>query len=424
MSHLPIIEWSPENCLALDPSTGQISQHVTPTEALRAIGSPKRINLALGRRQYFQRSLRLPDLDIDEVRNLVRFRLEELFPVPPNELAFDIHPTESIDSEGREFVVFATRAETLKQARALFQHAGSKIESMIPAGLGSILCGDPGISSLVIAPCAEGTSFDVITRGNIDSSRVTHSLSTTAEMETEIRRNIAAGGQSSTAPLAHDSLRELVSPNVRTFSEHPLSKVAHHPTSINLRLPEDLAKAAGAKLGARKRLVGILAGSLCIAGVFTWMAHDEDSAAYAKVQTDYNGKVDRINARIGRIRTESTKIEEQMQLVSDGLQPRQSIGDILTIAANATPDGLWLTGASIERGKDLSVRGTALSNAQVAAFVDTLSATPRLREVKLAFSNNNNIGDTPVVQFSVTAHVVGNLPLAEPRKETRGGRSR
>lgn len=424
MSHLPIIEWSPENSLAIDSSTGQINSYVTPTDALKAIGSPKRINLSLGRRQFFQRSIRLPDLTVDEVRNLVRFRLEDLFPIPPAELAFDIVPTQDVNSEGREFIIFATKSETIKQARALFQHAGCKIETVIPASLGSIQIANNSDSQLIVTPCAEGTAFDVISLGNIISSRVTHTMTTTAEMETEIRRAMASGGDSSTTTRVHQSFQELVSPNIAIFSDHPLTSLASHPADINLRLSDDLAKATGAKLAARKRLTLFLAGAVVIAGGFTWMAHDEDAADFKKIQDDYARRIDIVNSKTTKVRADITKIEGQRTIVQDGLQPRQSVGDILTVAANAAPEGLWLTGATVERGKDLTVRGTAVSNNQVAAFVDTLTASPRLREVKLAFSNNNNIGETPVVQFSITAHAIGNLPLAEPRKETRGGRSR
>ncbi|MCH7945413.1 MAG: hypothetical protein IIC73_05280, partial [Armatimonadetes bacterium] len=51
-----------------------------------------------------------------------------------------------------------------------------------------------------------------------------------------------------------------------------------------------------------------------------------------------------------------------------------------------------------------------------------LALSDRFTEVKLAYASNSDIEDTEVVQFSVTAHVVGNLPLVEKKSSRRRGR--
>jgi Tfp pilus assembly protein PilN len=94
---------------------------------------------------------------------------------------------------------------------------------------------------------------------------------------------------------------------------------------------------------------------------------------------------------------------------------------VATVAANAVPEGVWLTGMSLDRGKPLQIRGSAKTNEQVADYVQQLSSSERLRDVKLVFSNNNTIGDTPIVQFSISAHVIGNYPLADTEQK-RGSR--
>jgi hypothetical protein len=419
MSLHPVIEWSPEACLVTDPATHAISSHVSPTEALASMGNPKRITLALGRRQVFVKAIRLPDVPLDEARNLLRFRLEDLFPLPAADVAYDLIATQDVNAEGREFVIFATKSETIKQARALFNHAGAKIDRIIPASLGSEKLGDSALSSIIIAPSSEGIALDAIDRGHVIYSRVAGPVTTQAEIEGEIARVSAASGLVNPTLIAHSSLQELVSPNVRISNEHPLNLLSAMTSELDLRLPEDLALASSSKLNSRKRLAFYLGLCCALAVGAAWWSRDDENTKVKKVQERYAKRTDSLKRQTSLLATEITKLKGHEIMVSDGIEPKQTLSDVVTIAANAAPDGLWLTGLNVERGKDLSVRGTALSNAQLAAFVDGLSASARLRDVKLAFSNINTIGETPVVQFSITAHVIGNMPLTDPKKDKR-----
>ena len=46
----------------------------------------------------------------------------------------------------------------------------------------------------------------------------------------------------------------------------------------------------------------------------------------------------------------------------------------------------------------------------------------RFRNVQLIFANNAEIEGTPVVQFAITAHVVGNFPLVDDAGKKRTSR--
>jgi len=71
----------------------------------------------------------------------------------------------------------------------------------------------------------------------------------------------------------------------------------------------------------------------------------------------------------------------------------------------------------------VQVRGSARNSADVKQFLNNLEQQSRLRDVKLAFANTGKIEDTPVVQFSITAFPVGNLPLAQPERKRAATRS-
>jgi hypothetical protein len=97
-------------------------------------------------------------------------------------------------------------------------------------------------------------------------------------------------------------------------------------------------------------------------------------------------------------------------------EPKQRLGDVTFLVNNLCPEGLWLTGLTIERGKLALIRGTAINGEAVYKYLDRLTTQDRFRDVKLVFANNGQIEKVSVVQFSISAHVVGNLPLAEAKK--------
>ena len=81
--------------------------------------------------------------------------------------------------------------------------------------------------------------------------------------------------------------------------------------------------------------------------------------------------------------------------------------------SNDLPKNAWLTNVGVGRGQNIVIRGTATTGDDVAAYVQALSKEARLRDVKLIFANNSLIESTPVVQFSVSAFPVANLPLVD-----------
>ena len=114
--------------------------------------------------------------------------------------------------------------------------------------------------------------------------------------------------------------------------------------------------------------------------------------------------------------TESQLSELQSDL-GHAFDPGQQLSDISAYTSDCLPPGAWLTGLTVERAKQLQVRGTATSSDKVAAFVDRLGSSKRFANVKLVFANSALVGTTPVIQFNVTADPVGNLPMPTPSKD-------
>ena len=128
--------------------------------------------------------------------------------------------------------------------------------------------------------------------------------------------------------------------------------------------------------------------------------------------------------QLGKLRKDRQALESdvsKMQATDSSLQrafaPAQKPAEILTVVANHVPKGVWLGGITFDRGKTMYIRGTSTTSEGVAEYLNALTTEPRLREVKLVFANNGDIEKTPVVQFSIQAFPVGNLPLIDAKKK-------
>ena len=98
--------------------------------------------------------------------------------------------------------------------------------------------------------------------------------------------------------------------------------------------------------------------------------------------------------------------------------PAQRISDVVAISTSALPTGAWLQSFQLERGKVMTVRGTAKTEEMVAGYIrsldtntDAASGLKRFRAVDLTSANNSVVNQVPVTAFVVSAFPVGNLPF-------------
>jgi hypothetical protein len=134
-----------------------------------------------------------------------------------------------------------------------------------------------------------------------------------------------------------------------------------------------------------------------------------------------------VEARLKRATTLQKAVQADLTRYADGesilaraFSPAQKLSDVVTLAAIKVPKGIWLTGVSVERGKDLQIRGISKTSQLVTTYVDALAAESRFRNVRLVFANDSTIDEEKVTQFSISAFPVGNLPLLDPGK--KGGK--
>lgn len=409
-----VLEWSPEEVRAYWPGNRTMKTGATIADATDRRTASRALVL-VSRRSSFIRSTRLPNVGGRDLQMLVKNSLPGLVPLPPTELAFDVHQSGDMNNEGRLTLISAMLNAYLTRINAEAKEAGISIAGVVPAGFAaSMIAQRVGLrDAAVVEEVAGGLNIDLVSDGLIRYSRLAMPA---GDMATEVARTYAAAGlpeaevivagESGLESRYHSQLT-----SIKAAAEFDIRRLP-----MNLELTSEIDRRLEKELQSRRRLaLYILVAAVCAAAYIFDGRYDQYSRVSAQVAKttkalkDANDKVALQTKRIQRV----TPI---MQLVGRGFEPPQHLVDVLRIVSNDAPDGMWLSGVSLERGKPFTVRGAALNAEAVTTYLAKLGAEPRLRDVKLVFAQDAVIASQPIVQFSVQGFPVGNLPLVDDAK--------
>ena len=418
---IPVIEWSRNGVRAYDPLADQTVVGADAGEALAKIGHPPVVGLCLGRRASFVREFYTPNVSREDARTVIQLQLEQLFPLDPADVAFDFWPSDELTSEGRITTVAAASGETLRAARKAVEEAGAKIAWSAPSAVGSAsLAGDAAEAVIVDAHNGDLT-LDVVKRGKVVHSRIVTDPGDVDGRIAELERTIAAASLNGAVVLVVPGV-DLGSGTTSTDGSVLQAMASHSAGLLDIELPEHYAKRTKRSIQNRARLAVVLWAAVLIVGAFFYLGRYDA----AKVISDATAVADRrqstAEAALAARRDSLNSATRQVSVLNQAFAPSQPAVDVLTLVSNSMPEGAWLTGLTWERGKPLLIRGTALNRDLVSELIASLAVNERLRDVELQYANDGEIETTPVVQFNLTAHVVGNLPLAEMTRRTRRSR--
>lgn len=407
-SAVPVIEWSPTGAVLFDPASGKLIQGDS-IASLRSQIEGDEVVVALSRRSSFVRTARLPDASKAEVQKILQLQIGTLFPVSPADTAVDFFLTDNKNSEGRLAIVAAVKSDTLKTVMAEVTAAGLTTRAIVPAALGSALMARQKNlgEAAVVHETPEGLAIDLIEEGELKAARVTPMMGN-GHVASELARSFGAAKMN---PAPAIGVGGFMVDGGSSDPRSPLSMLAEGNLAINLEPPDLVAKREKARASRFRRVAIWLWVAVVMLGAVLFdqrMTVQQSVTAGEKKwqKTLAKKRTTKADAekRLGEIRKVAT-------VVDLGFEPRQRLVDVAALVTKLTPEGLWVTGMTVERGKPATVRGTALNGEAVTKYLEQLSANPRFREVKLIFANNGQIEKTPVVQFSMTLHVIGNFGL-------------
>jgi len=155
-------------------------------------------------------------------------------------------------------------------------------------------------------------------------------------------------------------------------------------------------------MGAAVALVVLIGG--CAAAHQRWRDHldlQRARAAAARELATERSRAKKLDARY-------QELTAQAESLRRALRPNPPWVDVMDALAMAAPQGVWVTGIELERGRPLVIRGTALEAAGAAQFTNALMESPLLEQVQLSFANGAQVGGRQVTHFGISAVVRGN----------------
>jgi len=327
-----------------------------------------------------------------------------------------------LNVEGRLALIVAMPVAELKKAHAALEASGIRINRTVPVALGSAFLAESlgRRDAAIVEQTDDLASVDLIVDGVLRYSRV---VAPGAPVEVEVSRTYnAAGLPCSAIVAAGNALVGDADQTTHATALASLADIAVDRLKIDLTLPEVLAARELASRRRRQALALLVLGIGIVVAVMSFMDYN-DAASKASAQKAQNLVLLKpFDSDVTNAKALSDRENSIAQTLDVAFKPAQKIYDMTTLASNLVPAGLWLTGMSIERGKQMTVRGTATSNDAVASYVDALrkQAKGRFRNVDLTFANDATIEKIPVVQFSISMFPVGNLPIALQQKAGAG----
>jgi hypothetical protein len=352
----------------------------------------------------------LPNAPKPEVAKVLTVQLSALLPVRPEEVSFDFMLTDDVQSDGRLAVVCAVKSDHLRLALSHLATEGLSAEAVVPTSIGHLATArSQALPSAAIVESAEGgMTIDVWSNGNLCLSRFVAGL-TSDTVADEVCRSFAVA-KLPCGPLVAAGGLSLEGADVTTANS-ALALLSNGPWPIQIELPEVVAKRERQKVEKVKRYAIWLWFAAITLTSIIWLNRWTTSRDAAAVEARWKKRLSDVSLQQRQASAKLNQLAAQASTLATGFEPKQRLVDVIALAAAATPEGVWLTGMTLERGKPINLRGTAMTSEAVAMYLEKLAGMDRFREVKLAFANNAVIEGINVVQFSMTAHVIGNLPL-------------
>ena len=414
-----VIDWSSKKIQAFDPATGEVKVF---DNAASLPYAGRTAVLAISRRSVFVRAARVPNAAPEDVRTVVQIKLAELFPVPPSDLAFDFILLSDLNVDGRLALIVAMPVIELRKAHEQMAAAGIKISRTVPVALGTPLLAESlGYrDAAVVERLDELASVDIVTDGVLRYSRV---VAPGAPIEVEVNRTYNAAGLPCSAVIAAGgTLVGEADHSTNATSLQALAQSSADKLKINLELPEVVAKRE--LRGRRNRqFFAFMLTVVAIGVAYTaWSNFSDAQAAVASAVSKANDNLKYQKKYETKTEGDHALQSQMLTTLNASFKPKQRIADIATVLSGLTPDGVWLTGLTIERGKEVTIRGTSKTNDQVSQYVRAVTGysdaggSHRFRNVVMAFATDSDIEKVPVVQFSLTAFPVGNFPITLQQK--------
>jgi hypothetical protein len=382
--------------------------------------SGRDVIIAISQRSAFIRQLPVPNAKPDDLHRLILLNVAPLLPLKSEEMVVGYRVPQGLTGKAKVAVIGAAKAESVQTIYKEAKELGLKIQAVLPLAFASWIVAQ----DLKHADCAVVTrsdtllNIDLISAGELAYSRSVAASTTSAELAKQVASTFKIAGLSDSTILAGPGIEmkgavSLEREPLESFEN--IGQIKKQLFSFNLPGRSD-PKEAGSQAPAVRALVALTAAVLLATYVFLILPPGGSGHSRREQQA-----LKRAQKKETAAETQSARITEAAKVLDAAFAPAQSFTDVVTVAANAAAPTSWLTGASIERGKPILIRGHAQSGKEVAKYEEYLASQERFQSVKLVSAANAIVGKQQYVQFVISAYALGLKPL--PKAKKAGGKA-
>jgi hypothetical protein len=399
--------------LPADPGLDPKARWEAAVHQLRAEIDPRehRIVTAVGAENVFCQTLRFPTADTVELKQMLDLQIDNLTPLPVEEIVYSFEPLEVSGTETRVLLAVARKA-TVNERVAALESVGLQAEAVAVDALAvfremarrNVLPGDDKLNAFVLIS-ASAVNLIIHHRGNLIAVRSlvlgTHGI-TEPEMQTAIREELqrtlvaaeveTPGVENGRVQFAtwSDSLRPAVaelaqgwggaaeflengsspSPSVSVCLETARTDVAH----LNL-LPEEW-RVRRRETRVRRSLIrgAIVVGIVYIVallGFGTLVAWEK--SRLSAVQT----KINRLQSKYESVRT----LHKTLDAMQKQLDTKYSALEVLREVGALMPDNVKLNGYTFKRDDAVTLRAQAQTATLATDFISRLEKSELFSKV-------------------------------------------
>jgi hypothetical protein len=320
--------------------------------------------------------------------------------------------------KGRLAIVGAMRSQSLKKIREEAAVTGLQLKAVLPIAFTSWLAA----RKRSLASCAVvRTNDDLLTIDIIDQNELQYSRSvpvpdSPAAVDQQIARTFSIA-EISPGPTISYASSHLNSQIVE--EKDPLDFLSDLKTIERDLFTFELTEESAARETRRNMWVATRAVlAVCAAigfGVFTYFDRFYANPASKKQSEQAQKALDKAKTIKATEDVRNVQALASRDILDMAFKPSQTYADVITVLGAKAAKSSWLTGATLQRGRPMLIRGTATNGKDVANYVQLLALNPRFREVKLVSASKSTYGKVPVVEFVVSGYAMGLLPV-EPDK--------
>ena len=406
-----LIEWSPGRVRLFDTATRTSKHGATISECVDPEHRGSNAVVAISHQSVFIRAVKVPLANRDDVSRILANMLPPLLPLNPGEYTFGFRLASETSAGGRLAVVAAVKTESLYKLYDEGKERDLKFRLVTPLAFGSWMASKTisAPNCVVVQVIGESITMDVITAGELQYSRSIAAPEDRTEIQDEIARTLVVA-ESPPVPVLGMASPEIDADLVDSKEAiEYLGDPAADKLLFTLTPPdrEEPRTAQQDRRVALRAQIAFLLAALFAVYVFRFRLPAQGgtgpaagTAAEEKAQTELKSSKDKLAG-----------LQSEVKVLDSVFQPSQTFVDILTVLSSTAPPEAWFTGFTLSRTAPLVISGQATSDAAVANYERTLSGFDRFKGVKVLFANKAMIDKRPIVEFSISGHAVGLLPI-------------